>query len=79
MSYTVDVTDFSTVFLFDDRQANRFGILEEINFTMTAKEIDAMQVRNRPSSDTYVIDKIIGQREKIRVKEYFFPNNTNRR
>ena len=60
--YTVDVTDFSTVFLFDDRQANRFGILEETNFTMTAKEIDAMQVRNRPSSDKYVIDKIIGQR-----------------
>ena len=79
MSYTVDVTDFSTVFLFDDRQANRFGILEETNFAMTAKEIDAMQVRNRPSSDKYVIDKIIGQREKIRVKEYFFPNNTNRR
>ena len=79
MSYTVDVTDFSTVFLFDDRQANRFGILEETNFAMTDKEIDAMQVRNRPSSDKYIIDKIIGQREKIRVKEYFFPNNTNRR
>ena len=79
MSYTVDITDFSTVFLFDDRQANRFGILEETNFAMTAKEIDSMQVRNKPANDRYNIEKVIGQREKIRVKEYFFPNNTIRR
>ena len=79
MSYTVDITDFSTVFLFDDRQANRFGVLEETNFSMTAKEIDSMQVRNKPSNDKFTVDKVVGQREKIRVKEYFFPNNTIRR
>ena len=79
MSYTVDITDFSTVFLFDDRQANRFGVMEETNFSMTAKEIDAMQVKNKPANDKYTVNKVTGQREKIRVKEYFFPNNTKRR
>ena len=46
---------------------------------MTAKEIDSMQVRNKPSNDKFTVDKVVGQREKIRVKEYFFPNNTIRR
>ena len=79
MSYTVDVTDFSTVLLFDDKQANRFGILEEVNFSMVAEEFDSDISEHRPQDDKYTIDKIIGEREKIRIKEYFFPNYSYRR
>lgn len=79
MSYTVDVTDFSTVLLFDDKQANRFGILEEVNFSMVAEEFGSDISEHRPQDDKYTIDRIIGEREKIRIKEYFFPNYSYRR
>jgi hypothetical protein len=46
---------------------------------MTAEEFGSSISENRPQDDKYTIDRVIGEREKIRIKEYFFPNYSYRR